>query len=78
MKFILVILINVSFVFCDSVTEKMKEFGIVPNIIDVSPQKIIKVSFPLLICMTYLKYIVTIILENQNVYYVVFDIDLVS
>lgn len=45
MKFMLIFLTNIIFVFCNSLSEKMKAFDIVPDVIDVAPQKPIKVSF---------------------------------
>lgn len=44
MKFILLFLININFVFCNEVVEKMEALGVVPDVIDVAPQKTVEVS----------------------------------
>lgn len=43
MKYILLFLINFNFVFCNEIIEKMETFGVVPDVIDVVPQKTIEV-----------------------------------
>lgn len=47
MKYLFCLLINIYVVFCNEPTGKMEAHGVVPDVIDDAPPKILDVSFTL-------------------------------
>lgn len=43
MRYLLLFIVNIHFVLTNDISEKLKEFGIMPDVIDVAPEKSIEV-----------------------------------